>query len=116
MVEYLVIIASPAAADDARARLGALGGRVLQAYGPLVWVVESPAHDMAALASESGGRAVFRAVLDGPAPEALAGDDEAARMGIAAWNLRRSKAFAASRRARVGEGRSWGDEGAEPEG
>ena len=112
MVEHLVILAFPAAADDVRARLGALGGRVLQVYGPAVWVVESSAEGAEALASEPGIRAVF----DGPAPDALAEDDEAARMGIAAWNMRRSPAFQASRRTRIGEGRSWGDEEVEPEG
>jgi hypothetical protein len=112
MVEHLVILASAAAADDARARLGALGGRVVAAYGPLVWVVDSPAEGAQALASEPGVQAVF----DGPAPDGLAGHDEAGRMGIAAWNLRQSPEFRASRQARIGEGRSWDDEGVEPEG
>ena len=37
-------------------------------------------------------------------------------MGVEAWNLRQSAAFQRSRRTRIGEGRSWGDEEAEPEG
>lgn len=111
MVEHLVILASAAVADDVRARLSELDGRVLQAYGP-VWVVELPADRAQTMASEPGIGAVF----DGPAPEDLAGDDEAARLGIAAWNMRRTPEFEASRRTRFGEGRSWGDEGVEPEG
>ena len=37
-------------------------------------------------------------------------------MGVDAWNLRQSSAFQRSRRTRIGEGRSWDDDEAEPEG
>jgi hypothetical protein len=43
-------------------------------------------------------------------------DDETGRLGISAWNVRHSASFAATRANRVGDGRSWGDEGVDPEG
>jgi hypothetical protein len=112
MIEHLMILDSATAPGGVRARLATLGGRILQAYGSLVWLVELPAEGAGALASEPGVRAVFT----GPAPVAIAGDDEAARMGIAAWNLRQSPPFRASRRRRAREGQSWGDADVEPEG
>jgi hypothetical protein len=112
MVERLVILDNSVTADALKARLGAFETRLLQVYSPLVWVVDTSTVGAAALASEAGIAGVF----DGPAPAELAGEDEGARLGIAAWNLRRTPAFEASREARTGEGRSWGDEGADPEG
>jgi hypothetical protein len=56
------------------------------------------------------------AAFDGSVPAAFEIEDETGRLGIAAWNVRHSASFAATRANRVGEGRSWGDEGVEPEG
>ena len=56
------------------------------------------------------------AAFDGSVPAAIEIEDETGRLGIAAWNVRHSASFAATRANRVGEGRSWGDEGVEPEG
>ncbi len=112
MVERLVILDGSVTADVLKARLGAFESRLLQVYSPHVWVVDSSSTGAVALASESGVAGVF----DGPAPRELAGEDEAAQLGIAAWNLRRTPDFEASREARLGEGRSWGDEGVDPEG
>ena len=55
-------------------------------------------------------------LYEGPVPEELGGLDDVARLGVAAWNLRRSTDFRRSRQTRIGEGRSWGGEETEPEG
>ena len=122
MVERLVILvagrAAPAAdgagsaADDARSRLEAVGGRQLAVYGDTVWVVELPPDAEAALADDPSIQGVF----DGPVPDTVTVEDEAARLGIAAWDLRHSPSFRAAREARRGDGRAWDDEGFEPEG
>lgn len=112
MVERLVIIASASTADDARARLEDLGGRLLARYGTSVWVVELPPDADAPLADDPSIEGVF----DGAIPDDITVQDEAGRMGIAAWDLRHSPSFRAAREARRGEGRAWDDEGFEPEG
>jgi hypothetical protein len=112
MVERLVILASASTADDARARLEALGGRPLARYGASVWVVELPPDADAALADHPSIEGVF----DGAIPDDITVQDEAGRMGIAAWDLRHSPSFLATRAARRGDGRAWDDEGFEPEG
>jgi hypothetical protein len=111
MVEYFVVLAPAAAPDDVRAWLSAAGGRSVQAYGDRALVVDLPEGEVAGSA-EVPEMAIYR----GPVPEDLGGLDEVARMGVAAWNLRQSAAFQRSRQTRIGEGRSWGDEEAEPEG
>jgi hypothetical protein len=112
MIERLVILASASTADDARARLEALGGRPLARYGTSVWVVELPLDTDAALADDPSIEGVF----DGAIPDEITVQDEAGRMGIAAWDLRHSPSFLATRAARRGDGRAWDDEGFEPEG
>ena len=114
MVERLVILASAAAAaaDAARARLESLGGRLLARYGDRVWVVELPPDVDAALADDPSVEGVFGSAV----PDDITVEDEAGRLGIAAWDLRHSPSFRAAREARRGEGRAWDDEGFEPEG
>jgi hypothetical protein len=112
MVERLVILASASTADDARARLETVGGRLLARYGDTVWVVELPPDREAALADDPSVQGVFA----GAVPDTVTVEDEAGRLGIAAWDLRHSPSFRATREARRGEGRAWDDEGFEPEG
>jgi hypothetical protein len=112
MLERLVVLASAIPAEDARARLEAAGGRVLARYGDRVWVVELPPDTEAALSADPAVRGIF----EGAVPETVTVDDEAGRLGIAAWDLRHSPSFRAARGARRGDGRTWDDEGFEPEG
>lgn len=112
MVEYFVVLSPAASPDEVRMWLAAAGGRPIQAYGDRAMVVELS--EGAALASTETPESV--GVYEGPVPEDLGGLDEVARLGVAAWNMRQSAAFQRSRRARIGDGRSWGDEEAEPEG
>jgi hypothetical protein len=109
MAQQLVILAADAAREDLHARVVAMGGRVSQAYGPRVWIVDVP---------ETADWPSDVEVYQGRVPDGVeAGlDDETGRLGIAAWNVRHSASFATTRENRVGEGRSWGDEGVEPEG
>lgn len=112
MVEYFVILAPGASPDSVRGWLAGAGGRLVQAYGDRALVVELPAGaaDLPASVGDIGG------IYDGPIPDDVGDLDDVARMGVAAWNLRHSTEFRRSRQARIGEGRSWGDEEAEPEG
>jgi hypothetical protein len=112
MVERLVILASSSTADDARARLQSLGGRLLARYGDTVWVAELPPEAEAALADDPAVRGIFA----GAVPDTVSVDDEAGRLGIAAWDLRQSPSFRTARSARRGDGLAWDDEGFEPEG
>ena len=112
MVERLVILAPGSAVEDAEGRLQAAGGRLLARYGDTVWVVELPVDGEPAIASAPAVAGVFA----GPVPDTVVPDDEAGRLGIAAWNLRQTPTFRASRTARRGDGRTWDDEGFEPEG
>jgi hypothetical protein len=112
MVEYFVVLAPAASPGRVRAWLAEAGGRAVQAYGDRALIVELPegAEDRSPAAVGIVG------IHKGPVPEDLSDLDEVGRMGAAAWNLRQSPAFDRSRRTRIGEGRSWGDEEAEPEG
>jgi len=112
MVERLVILAPAATSVDAQARLQAAGGRVLARYGDRVWVADLTTEAEAAIAGDNDVQGVFA----GAVPDPAGVDDDAGRMGIAAWNLRQTASFRAARGARLGEGRSWDDEGFEPEG
>lgn len=112
MVEYFVILVPGASPDGVRAWLAAAGGRLIQAYGQRALLVELPDGAAARHAWTEGIVGVF----DGPVPDDLGELDEMATMGVAAWNLRQSARFRRSRETRIGEGRSWGDEEAEPEG
>lgn len=112
MVERLVILASPSAADHVRERLDAAGGRQLARYGDSVWVVELPPEAESAFADDPAIVGLFA----GAVPETAAVHDDAGRLGIAAWNLRQSASFRTTRRTRRGEGRAWDDEAFEPEG
>jgi hypothetical protein len=112
MAEYFAVLVPTASPDSGRAWLAAAGGRVIQAYGERVFVVELPEGGPTSSAEASKTVTLY----DGPVPEDLPGLDEVGRMGVAAWNLRQSEAFQRSRRTRVGEGRSWDDEEDEPEG
>ena len=112
MVEYLVVLAPAASPDDARAWLADAGGRLVQAYGDRALVVELPE----GAAAGSAETPEFVGIYEGPVPEDLGGLDGVARVGVQAWNMRQSAAFQRSRQTRIGEGRSWGDEEAEPEG
>jgi hypothetical protein len=112
MVERLVIVASASRADDALARLQAIGGRLLARYGDTVWVAELPPEAESALADDPAVQGVFA----GPVPDTVTVEDEAGRLGIAAWDLRQSPSFRAARAVRRGDGQAWDDEGFEPEG
>jgi hypothetical protein len=112
MTEYFAVVSPAASPDDVRAWLVAAGGRSVQAYGDRAMVVELPVGAATGPSEATGVVTIY----EGPVPEELGGLDDVARMGVAAWNLRRSEGFQESRRARIGEGRSWGDEGADPEG
>ena len=112
MVERLVILAPGSAVEDAQGRLQTAGGRLLARYGDAVWVVEMPVDSESAIASDPAVKGLFA----GAVPDTVAPDDDAGRLGIAAWNLRQTPSFRASRDARRGEGRAWDDEGFEPEG
>ena len=112
MAEYFVVLAPAASPDDVRTWLDVAGGRAVQAYGDRALVVELPEGAVAGSAEMSE----IASVYEGPVPEGLGGLDEVARMGVQAWNLRQSAAFQRSRRTRIGEGRSWDDEDADPEG
>jgi len=115
MGQQLVILEAGAAREELHARVVAMGGRVVQAYGARVWIVDVP--DGAEEGPGAGWPGVV-AAHDGPVPADQEADveDETGRLGIAAWNVRHSASFSATRANRVGEGRSWGDEGVEPEG
>ena len=112
MVERLMILARGATPEDAQARLQAAGGRVLARYGDRVWVADVTPEAEAAIAGDTNVQGVF----SGEVPDPAGVDDDAGRMGIAAWNLRQTASFRAARSARLGEGQSWDDEGFEPEG
>ena len=112
MVEHLMVLAPAAAVGPVNERLAALDGRLVQAYGDTAWVVDVASERIGELTQHPDVTGVY----DGPAPVELAGTDEAARLGIAAWNMRHSTPFRESRQTRVGEGRSWGDEEFEREG
>jgi hypothetical protein len=112
MVEYFVVLAPAASPDDVRAWLAAAGGRLGQAYGDRALVVELPEGAAAPFTETPEIVGIYR----GPVPEDLGSLDEVAQIGVAAWNMRQSAAFQRSRRTRIGEGRSWGDEEVEPEG
>ena len=112
MVERLVILAPAATSEDAQARLEAAGGRVLARYGDRVWVADLMPEAEAVIVGDVDMYGVFA----GAVPDPAGVEDDAGRMGIAAWNLRQSSSFRAARGARQGEGRTWGDEGFEPEG
>ena len=109
MTHQLVILAADAAREDLHARIVAMGGRVSQAYGSRVWIVDVPEGTDLPEGLEG---------FPGLVPDDVEGslDDETGRLGISAWNVRHSASFAATRANRIGEGRSWGDEGVEPEG
>ena len=109
MVECFVVVDPAASFDDVRAWLAAIDGRALQTYGERALVVELPE----GVAATAPGIA---RVFAGDVPDDVGELDEVARLGVAAWNTRRSAAFRRSRQERRGEGRSWGDEEAEPEG
>ena len=85
---------------------------MLARYGDSVWVVELPTDAEPALARDPAFQGPFAAAV----PETVSVEDEAGRLGIAAWNLRQSPSFRASRDARRGEGRAWDDDEFEPEG
>ena len=112
MVERLIVHAPASASDATRARLDAAGGRLLARYGDRIWVVELPPEAEATVAGDPAVQGVFADAV----PDTVTVPDEAGRLGIAAWNLRHSPSFRATRRARRGEGRPWDDEGFEPEG
>ncbi len=112
MVERLMVLAPASTSDATRASLEAAGGRLLARYGDRVWVVELPHEAEASLAGDEAVEGVFA----GGVPDAVTVPDEAGGLGIAAWNLRHSASFGATRQARRGEGRAWDDEGFEPEG
>ena len=114
MGQQVVILEADAAREDLHARVVAMGGRVVQAYGAQVWIVDVPE-----AAAEEGPARVGRAWsarTRGRCRPTVEVEDETGRLGIAAWNVRHTASFAATRANRVGEGRSWGDEGVEPEG
>ena len=112
MVEYFVVLAPAASPEEVPAWLDVAGGRAVQVYGDRALVVEFPEGGAAGSAEAPE---IVR-IYGGPVPEDLGGLDEVARMGVKAWNMRQSAAFQRSRQTRIGEGRSWGDEEAEPEG
>jgi hypothetical protein len=112
MVECFVVLAPAASPDECRVWIAAAGGRLIQAYGDRALIVELPE----GWAAESTEASEIVTLYEGRVPEDLPGLDDVGRMGVAAWNVRRSEAFQRSRQTRVGEGRSWGDEEAEPEG
>jgi hypothetical protein len=117
MTQQLVILEPDAAREDLHARVAEMGGRVVQAYGPSVWIVDVPDDSHSVVASGTDWPGVI-AAFGGFVPDDIAAgiEDDTGRLGIAAWNVRHSASFAATRANRVGEGRSWGDEGVEPEG
>jgi hypothetical protein len=112
MVECFVVLAPQASPEDVHTWLAAAGGRSIQAYGERALIVELPE----VVDAEAPETSETVTLYGDRVPEDLPGLDEVGRMGAAAWNLRHSEAFQESRRTRVGEGRSWDDEGVEPEG
>jgi len=112
MVEFFVVVSSSSSPDSVRRWLAANGGRPVQAYGERAMIVEF----IDSSAARSAGPSDVAAIYEGAVSEDLDGLDEVGRMGVAAWNTRQSAAFRRSRDTRIGEGRSWGDEDAEPEG
>ena len=112
MVERLMVLAPGSTSDATRASLEAAGGRLLAQYGDRVWVVEMPSQAETSLAGDEAVQGVFA----GSVPDTVTVPDEAGGLGIAAWNLRHTESFRATRQARRGEGRPWDDEGFEPEG
>ena len=114
MGQQVVILEADAAREELHARVVEIGGRVVQAYGTQVWIVDVPEG-----AAEDGPGARWPGVVaayEGSVPAEITVDDETGRLGLAAWNLRHTASFAATRANRFGDGRSWGDEGVEPEG
>ena len=114
MGQQLVILEADAAREDLHARVVAMGGRVVQAYGAQVWIVDVPDGPV-----DEGPGAGWPGVVGaygGTVPAEVEVEDETGRLGVAAWNVRHTASFAATRANRFGEGRSWGDEGVEPEG
>jgi hypothetical protein len=107
MAQQLVILAADAAREDLHARVVAMGGRVVQAYGPRVWIVDAPD-------GSPGIEGAYSGAVPGEVEAEI--EDETGRLGVAAWNVRHSASFAATRANRVGDGRPWDDEGVESEG
>src|SRR4029078_9600345 len=98
MAQRPVSLEALAAREALHARVVAMGGRVMQAYGARVWIVDVP--EGAEEAPGAGWPGVVGA-YEGPAPAEMEVDDDAGRLGIAAWNVRHSASFAATRANRV---------------
>lgn len=115
MDEVLVVLAhdSPRATKKTRQRLAAAGGQVRQQYGPEVLIVEAEPQVIETLEAVKGVAGVFA----GAVPPEVAGKlDETGKLGVAAWNERRSDEFRQAKQERKGEGLAWDHPGYEPEG
>ena len=111
--QQLVILADGNGPTTHRA-MGAIearGAQVLQRYGDRVLITAAPPKSAEAIDALKTVKAVHAA----PVPRAPRGATEAEELGIEAWNLRRSKGFAAAKAERPREGVAWDQTGATPD-
>jgi hypothetical protein len=111
--QQLVILADGDGPTTHRA-MGAIearGAQVLQRYGDRVLICAAPPKSAEAIDALKSVKAVHAA----PVPRAPRGATAAEELGIEAWNLRRSKGFAAAKAERPREGVAWDQTGATPD-
>ena len=108
----LVILDAKGVADvrGAAARLEDAGGRIIHRYGSRVLIGEVPPEAGRGVAAQRG----VRSFHTGAVREEPRGLTEAESVGLAAWNLRVSRAYAAAKAKRPMEGQRWDAQGATP--
>jgi hypothetical protein len=114
MEERLVVLTAddPAAAQLAQRQL-ADTARIMQRYGPHVFVVEVAPELVEALQAPPGVIGIYEGTVPAELTSRL---DETGRLGVAAWNERHTAGYHSAKRRRKGEGLPWDDPDFEPEG
>jgi hypothetical protein len=111
--QQLVILADGDGPTTHRA-MGAIearGGQVIQRYGDRVLICAAPPRAAEAIDALKSVRAIYGTPVE-RAPRSVTPAEE---LGIAAWNLRRSKDFAEAKAERPREGVAWDQPGATPD-
>ena len=115
MSEMLVVLSSDdvKSSQQARRELVSGVGKITQAYGEEVLIVETDAGRASALESHPGVVGIYPDTVPDAVSDAL---DETGKMGVAAWNERRQPSYREAKQQRKGEGLSWGHPDYEKEG